>query len=526
MSEEQTEEKAERILVIDDDTTQRILVKEYLEDAGYSVRLSDDGSRGLKMASKFKPDLIILDWMLPSLDGYTLCTCLKQNEATAEIPIILITASRDRDVIERGLSAGADDFVTKPVDWVFLADRVANVLEKTRQQAAITRQLQSFRRTEEDSARQIAMQAEQIQQEFDTRIRELEDEALKEIKAVQDAGRNEVILTEQKYVAQIEDLRNEHQRQLAQSEQSLRAQFRTLEAEVKKHLEKQGELERQLEQARSGASEQMRAVMEAADRQVADTKDQFESQLKSCWNLVLVASSHHRELAFRLLAETQGMASIEGLAETNPELASALQNAFEQAKALSESMGSLNLLAQVISGKAELKKASVDLKKLVADTAQRFKPVCEQSRISVRCLTPSSAIEVAADEARLMYALSSLIINASRFTPPGGEIILSVGETPNGDIRVAVADTGVGIGTAQIENLNNCLDRPWTAVSSDESGVGYGIPIATALARQHGGDLEIDSVQGRGTTATIVLPAQIRQINSPTTNHSLFRNAS
>ena len=169
-----SEETSQRILVIDDDTTQRILVKEYLEEAGYTVRLSDDGSRGLKMASRITPDLIILDWMLPSIDGYTLCLSLKQNEATAHIPIILITASRERDVIEKGLSAGADDFVTKPVDWVFLADRVANVLEKSRQQAAITRQLQNAQQIEVDVARKLDQQSQQTRLELDDKIRRME----------------------------------------------------------------------------------------------------------------------------------------------------------------------------------------------------------------------------------------------------------------------------------------------------------------------------------------------------------------
>jgi DNA-binding response OmpR family regulator len=129
-----TEQRPARILVIDDEITQRMLVKEYLEEAGYVVRLSDDGRRGLKMAAATNPDLIILDLMLPSMDGYTLCTCLKQADSTAHIPIILVTAAREPGVIERGLAAGADDFVTKPVDWAFLADRVRFVLARAKEQ--------------------------------------------------------------------------------------------------------------------------------------------------------------------------------------------------------------------------------------------------------------------------------------------------------------------------------------------------------------------------------------------------------
>ncbi len=123
-----SQDNKQQILVIDDETTHRILAKEYLEEAGYSVRLAEDGKRGLKMAMSTRPDLVMIDLMLPSLNGFDLCTTLKNNEATADIPVVLVTASREPDVITRGLEAGIDDFITKPVDWAFLRNRVAHVL--------------------------------------------------------------------------------------------------------------------------------------------------------------------------------------------------------------------------------------------------------------------------------------------------------------------------------------------------------------------------------------------------------------
>lgn len=132
-----------RVLVIDDEVTQRLLVKEYLEEAGHVVRQSEDGKHGLKMAIKTKPDVILLDLLLPSIDGYSLCQSLKQAPETAETPVILITAAREPDVIERGFAAGADDFLTKPIDWPFLSDRIVNVVRKARERAQLTRLLQA-----------------------------------------------------------------------------------------------------------------------------------------------------------------------------------------------------------------------------------------------------------------------------------------------------------------------------------------------------------------------------------------------
>ena len=111
-------EAPKTILIVEDEPTQRILAKEILESAGYIVRSSDDGKHGLNMAIKTQPDLIILDLMLPSLDGYAVCTALRECERTAQIPIILITGSKEPDVIKRGLAAGANDFVNKPVEII------------------------------------------------------------------------------------------------------------------------------------------------------------------------------------------------------------------------------------------------------------------------------------------------------------------------------------------------------------------------------------------------------------------------
>ena len=97
------------------------------------MRLSDNGDHGLKLAAKTSPDLILLDVMLPGIDGHKLCASLKSDPTTANIPVILVTASREPDVIQRGLDAGAEDFITKPVDWNFLSDRVAHTLAKAEQ---------------------------------------------------------------------------------------------------------------------------------------------------------------------------------------------------------------------------------------------------------------------------------------------------------------------------------------------------------------------------------------------------------
>lgn len=117
-----------RILIVDDVATNRIVMKVKLTAACYSVLQADCGAAALDLARAELPDLILLDVMMPDMTGVEVCRRLKADPATADIPIILITALSDRANKMAGLQGGADDFLTKPVDEVTLLARVRSLL--------------------------------------------------------------------------------------------------------------------------------------------------------------------------------------------------------------------------------------------------------------------------------------------------------------------------------------------------------------------------------------------------------------
>ncbi len=120
----------ETILLIEDEKNIVELVQYNLEQSGFKVLKAARGNDGLDQARKNKPALIILDLMLPELDGIEICKILKQNDSTAHIPIIILTAkSTESDKIV-GLELGADDYVTKPFSPKELAARVKAVLRR------------------------------------------------------------------------------------------------------------------------------------------------------------------------------------------------------------------------------------------------------------------------------------------------------------------------------------------------------------------------------------------------------------
>lgn len=121
--------KPARILVIDDEARNRRLLVAMLEAEGYVTEEAANGMQALELAQQNPPDIILLDIMMPGMDGYDVARALKAGEATRLVPVIMVTALDDRESRLRGLEAGAEEFVTKPVDRWELRVRVRNLLK-------------------------------------------------------------------------------------------------------------------------------------------------------------------------------------------------------------------------------------------------------------------------------------------------------------------------------------------------------------------------------------------------------------
>jgi putative two-component system response regulator len=120
------------ILIVDDDTAGQLTLESILDGQGYDLEFAENGVQALEKLSRLLPDLILLDVMMPGMDGFEVCRRIRSTPSIAEIPIIMLTALDDKKSLMIGLEAGADDYLTKPYDRYELLARLMGITRLNR----------------------------------------------------------------------------------------------------------------------------------------------------------------------------------------------------------------------------------------------------------------------------------------------------------------------------------------------------------------------------------------------------------
>jgi DNA-binding response OmpR family regulator len=129
-SDEKAEQQTKKILIVDDEEGIIKIVRMYLEHHHYEVITASDGQEGLEKAKTEKPDLIVLDLMLPKINGYKVCGLLKKDTKYAKTPIVLFTAKAQEKDVKLGKEVGADAYITKPFEPEVLLSKIKELISK------------------------------------------------------------------------------------------------------------------------------------------------------------------------------------------------------------------------------------------------------------------------------------------------------------------------------------------------------------------------------------------------------------
>ncbi len=123
-----TVERNAKILVVDDQETVRFLANAVLRQAGYDVEEASSGSEAMASIERSPPDLVLLDVVMPDMDGYDVCEMIRARSGTRHLPILIMTGLDDEESITRAFDVGATDFIGKPLQRSVLANRVRYIL--------------------------------------------------------------------------------------------------------------------------------------------------------------------------------------------------------------------------------------------------------------------------------------------------------------------------------------------------------------------------------------------------------------
>jgi len=141
-----------KILVVDDNEQNLELLVAYLETLGCPVVTAIDGVDALEKVAAEKPDLILLDIMMPRMSGFEVCRKIKSDPTTRDIPVIMVTALNELTDIERGVESGTDDFITKPVSRLELTTRIKSLLRVRHLKSELDRTLAYLSQVEESES--------------------------------------------------------------------------------------------------------------------------------------------------------------------------------------------------------------------------------------------------------------------------------------------------------------------------------------------------------------------------------------
>lgn len=368
-----------RILIVDDEPIQRALTRDNLEEAGFCVEEAACGEEAIWVVDSFNPDLLLLDVMMPGIDGFEVCRRLRATEESEHLPIVIVTGREGSADIDEGMAAGATDFLTKPLNWNLLPNRVRYVLRTSRLENELRRS------------------------------RDLVEKAL---------AAKSILLS-------------------------------TMSHELRTPLN---------------------AVIGFAD---------------------LMRKEIHGPLG---QSEYKGYAC----------------EIHDSGRQLLGAISAIIDINNIESGIDDLLSNTNYVEEIVQCAVAKTRNECDGAEdatfvFDLHCSNPVEMIDVDSD--RFIQGIYHLISNAIKFSPDRKEIHISSCQAARGGIEISVQDNGIGIASDDLERILSPFEQVDNYLTRNFQGLGLGLPLARSIAELHDGSLRIESEVGRGTTATVTLPA-------------------
>jgi signal transduction histidine kinase len=506
------------ILVVDDQPQNIELLEAHLVPQGYEIVKATNGEEALGKLSGNSIDLILLDVMMPCMDGFEVTRRIRQDEKNQLLPIILVTSLRETEDRVKGIEAGCDDFLSKPIDKLELLARIRSLLK-----VKAYNDLMSNYQKELESA--VARKTEEL--EFlNTLLIAQNETSLDGINVVDEQRR--IVFYNQNFInlwdipSDVAESRSDERAVQLISDKVIDPEnFIKLVNYLYEHRKEKRRDEIRLQDGR--ALDRFSAPMFSKDqhyygrvwyaRDITERK-QAEDALRQNQQLQLqirdqFLSRMSHELRSPLTPIHQFVTILlDGLVgDLNAEQREYLQIVLRNVNALRTMVNDLLETTRAESGKLNVDLHCVYLTELIPQILQAFQ-LANTKGLRISFDVPANLPPVCADPDRVRQILDNLLDNAIKYTPEKGGVSVQarVSNGNPGFLAIAVTDTGPGIDSSEHEKIFEYLYQARNATETNHRGLGIGLYICRELVSSHGGRIWVESQPGHGSTFLFTLP--------------------
>ncbi|PSM50508.1 two-component system response regulator CreB [Chroococcidiopsis sp. CCALA 051] len=554
------------LLVVDDDPKILAVLPALLNPWGLKVTTLEDPRRFWETLEATAPDLLILDVEMPYVNGIDLCQVVRNEPRWSDLPILFLTVHHDADIVDRVFSAGADDFVRKPIVGSELVTRIVNRLERMKllhriNQVRATNNVESENRCKlneqlqsELNERQRTQAALQNSQALFAGIIAIADDAIISIDSNQritlfNSGAERIFgYSAAEAIGQPLDLllpkrfaaaHRQHVDEFGQSPNLARRMGERREIYGCRKDGTEFPAEASISKLNLGGETVYTVYLhDVSDRkQIERMKDEFISVV-----------SHELRTPLTSIHGSLGMLASGLLQPDSPQGQRLLQIATDSTERLVRLINDILDIERIESGKVKMEKESCDVTELITEAVNVMQPLADKAGITLS--VSSLPIQVWADPDRIVQTLTNLLSNAIKFSPSGSTVWLSVelgsrekragsrgkraegaggaegailatshqslvtdncqlltsNQQPATHITFQVQDTGRGIPADKLDSIFERFQQVDSTDSRKHDGTGLGLAICRSIVQQHDGHIWVESVLGEGSTFYFTLP--------------------
>jgi signal transduction histidine kinase len=482
---DEAEQVGGKILVVDDYAANVKLLKRNLEAAGYETVVAYDGEQALEQVDAEHPDLMLLDIMMPKIDGFEVCRRLRADEATAVIPVIMVTALKETEDRIRGLEAGADDFISKPFDRGELLARVKSLLQ-VKYYRSMLAEREKFHAVIQDLSHGIVITDGQWRVETVSRraaeLLERTDEDL--------TGRNLAdVLADFTVEPSLDALRQSTGEAVTvELAQEQRRPPRYLAGRYTRIVGPGGRLH--------NAALVFRDISEM--RRKEKLKRDFLSLVSHKLKTPITIASGYLSLI------DQGK-----YGDVPEAVAESVRISLAKIKELSDLVEKVLSYAGLTATELERAGQLVPLADLVGRIRERIEERYPDREVAWSIDLPADLPRARAPEELLAIVVDNLLDNAVKFADKApAEVGVGVREVENRWLEVSVRDNGPGVPAAQREQIFSAFSQLEEEFTGNVAGIGLGLSTAQRLVESWGGTINYESTVGEGSRFYFTVPSE------------------